>query len=821
MKCVPLGISKERLYSSGLALLFVAPLIYIVADRHEFRPSVLAVLLVIVVLALWSAGEIYNNRYVRYIPPYLLLLYIFISPALAGHADPTYYIHYYAFSFLVLTPMFFVPVSGPISKIYLLGTVVGVFALYFLMLSNTAFQQLPPTREDLYALYATNILNMFPNGTFEQRIILVGFIALVVAALVLVSLSRPLRPTTKGWHALALAPAILIVWSTSDSSNEYRILQSLRNYQRQVVDYRHAVTERLANLAEIDVEDAARNEPATYVVALDSFITRDHVSLYGYFRNTTPFLNRLRGDLVIFDDAISSGPYPQAALEKALSLTAVDGVKYSDQNNYSILEILRAAGFETYWLSEQPKASFLDDPIDILAEAAQYREFGLSSRILPAVENALQKRSRQKVIFVKLMGDHVPHDAGSKIKTFINPVSKREVGDAFVTAAAAARINAYDNAVLASDHVIASLIEALRSHGGRSALIYFSVNGKAAFQRDGKYSIRGDRTLVEVPLFFWLSPGFHASHFREIERLSTNRHAPVLIDDLGHTILDLVGVISSYRDARRSLFSSEFAVRPRNILDGQVNYDTLADPTVRTRVQLTRLPSNLHEKVWAHRMDSLGKLCEALALFSGGELDVTFNNITRSFEIYHPPDSPIGLSLPDVLDAQREYCPTKPLWLDMKNISESNVEDVVDGLLILNARYGFKERVIIETDYNGLGFNRLSEAGFYTSYYLPTEEILDAMEGGSDASVREIVNQVISATKQHRARAVSFDSRVYPFVLHHLAEALAPVGLEYLTWDLTLNSSAPNFLEQLSTRQYSKDTRVKIVLVEFTSRYDR
>ena len=85
----------------------------------------------------------------------------------------------------------------------------------------------------------------------------------------------------------------------------------------------------------------------------------------------------------------------------------------------------------------------------------------------------------------------------------------------------------------------------------------------------------------------------------------------------------------------------------------------------------TFLPNAWPQKVWAHKVNTLEKLGEATQLFSGIELDVVYDDVSKSFEVNHPPDSSIQLLLSKYLQVGATY-PNCRYWLDMKNLTDSN-----------------------------------------------------------------------------------------------------------------------------------------------------
>jgi hypothetical protein len=158
------------------------------------------------------------------------------------------------------------------------------------------------------------------------------------------------------------------------------------------------------------------------------------------------------------------------------------------------------------------------------------------------------------------------------------------------------------------------------------------------------------------------------------------------------------------------------------------------------------------------------------------------------------------------------------LWLDLKNVDQGNVEGVIDRLLELDRTFGLKGRAIVETGFAGDGLARLAGAGFYVSYYLPTRPIRRALKAGHSAELQAAAEQIAGVVARHGASAVSFPHGLYPFARDYLGASADARGLDFLTWDLALDSARASFAERLARRH--SDPRLKVILVTFSSRFD-
>jgi lipid A ethanolaminephosphotransferase len=115
----------------------------------------------------------------------------------------------------------------------------------------------------------------------------------------------------------------------------------------------------------------------------------------------------------------------------------------------------------------------------------------------------------------------------------------------------AAVVNAYDNSIAYTDHMLALAIDwlAARSAQNAPALLYVSDHGESLGENNlylhGLPYAIAPRAQTHVPMVMWLPP-----HRGMLACLRDKRDAPLSHDNLFHTTLGLVGVTASeYRAA--------------------------------------------------------------------------------------------------------------------------------------------------------------------------------------------------------------------------------------------------------------------------------
>ena len=109
-------------------------------------------------------------------------------------------------------------------------------------------------------------------------------------------------------------------------------------------------------------------------------------------------------------------------------------------------------------------------------------------------------------------------------------------------------VNAYDNALLYTDHVLASLVAKLQAAADRvdTALIYVSDHGESLGENNLylhglPYAIAPD-VQTQVPMVMWLSAGLPRALGLDTACLQRRAAEPAAHDHLFHTVLGLLGV---------------------------------------------------------------------------------------------------------------------------------------------------------------------------------------------------------------------------------------------------------------------------------------
>lgn len=308
------------------------------------------------------------------------------------------------------------------------------------------------------------------------------------------------------------------------------------------------------------------SKPRLLVIVVGETVRADNWGLNGYARQTTPKLSARR-DLINFPHTTACGTATEVSLPCMFSpwgRHAFDPVKV--KHSQSLLHVLEHAGIPTLWLDNQTGCK---DVCDGLAfESYEHAhvpghcndEGCLDSVLLKGLSDAVVKQSRDQVVILHQLGNHGP----AYFKRYppqyelyvpacksidLDRCTRQEI------------LNAYDNAILYTDSLLAELINTLAAMPDRdTALIYLSDHGESLgegglYLHGLPYAIAPD-TQKHVPMLAWLSSGFAHSHDVDRDCLVRRAQLPASHDNLFHSVLGLMGVQTKDRLPELDLFAA-------------------------------------------------------------------------------------------------------------------------------------------------------------------------------------------------------------------------------------------------------------------------
>lgn len=227
-------------------------------------------------------------------------------------------------------------------------------------------------------------------------------IILILMALLALNMKSTL-PRIKIFY---LANTITSARTSLKAYEQYKIMKEIR-------------LNRLSALPPLSIDSQARG---TYVLVIGESASRDHMHVYGYDRQTTPWMDKMAGckGTTIFSYPYAN--YCQTILSLTYALSEKNQYNHIPlEEAYSIIDLAKAAGYDTYWISNQAGFSASDTPITIISSTAAHHTWINGRGASPSDSTYLDGKlitelpdnvDRPSFIVIHLMGSHSRYAEG-------------------------------------------------------------------------------------------------------------------------------------------------------------------------------------------------------------------------------------------------------------------------------------------------------------------------------------------------------------------------------------------------------------------------
>lgn len=365
---------------------------------------------------------------------------------------------------------------------------------------------------------------------------------------------------------LFLVNCSLSVFSVEDTriahvyEDTYHTIKSFGEYQQ--------ILQNRRNLRIRDPEILKRLKAAhdgVYVLIIGESLTRDHMNVYGYKRETTPFQTQIYTDpeYTFFNHAYSS--YTQTVQTLTYALTEKN--QYNDialADAYSLIDLAREAGFKTTWISNQSRFGIWDTPIGAIGSECddqywinQYVGTDVITKdydtaLVPYLEK-IDPNNRRQLIVIHLMGNHISYWDRYPGEFYHWPEDPSKV-----RSTEEIMNDEYDNSVLFNDYVLESLMNKLVNYLNADGVIYFSDHGEEVAERPGHNADQFNFTMVHIPFWIYTSEFYRESNPGIMNLIYSRRNMPFSNDMVYDTLMGLMGLKAAHYDPTSDIFSSAF-----------------------------------------------------------------------------------------------------------------------------------------------------------------------------------------------------------------------------------------------------------------------
>jgi len=328
------------------------------------------------------------------------------------------------------------------------------------------------------------------------------------------------------------------------------------------------------------VPRAAGAKPPLLMLVVGETARADHFSLNGYSRPTNPQLAAT--DVLSFGNVSSCGTSTATSLPCMFSHLGKAGFESRGPPHENLLDLARRAGIAVLWLDNQAGCKGLCDrvpnayardvvagapalPAGVCDGAGDDKEcldeallIGLDARIaaLPA-----PARERGVLLVLHQMGSHGPAYY-KRSPADLKPFQPECTTNVLQQCDRASLVNAYDNSIAYTDHVLADAMRWLAAQRFyfQTSLLYISDHGESLGENNlylhGLPYALAPREQTHVPMLLWLDEWAVPAGSVRAPRacVAGRRDAPLTHDNLFHSVLGLLGIqASEYKPALDAL----------------------------------------------------------------------------------------------------------------------------------------------------------------------------------------------------------------------------------------------------------------------------
>lgn len=230
------------------------------------------------------------------------------------------------------------------------------------------------------------------------------------------------------------------------------------------------------------------------------------------------------------------------------------------------------------------------------------------------------------------------------------------------------------------------------------------------------------------------------------------------------------------------------------------------------------LSENLDGRMVPHEINTIDKLNKITQQgIKSYEIDVHFNTKDNAsyFEVGHDDEDLNGATFESYLK-QTKSLKIKKIWLDVKNVSDKNIDRILKHLNKLDSQYQIKNIIIFETSTKSENLKKISDAGFQTSLYITNSPIDKMLEENDEKLMKKEAKNIANQISIQHSKAISFNSMLYPFVKTYL-EPIIPKNITYNTWK-SIKLQDRNAIKDIKNQTYFKDKRIKTILYYYFPR---
>lgn len=313
-----------------------------------------------------------------------------------------------------------------------------------------------------------------------------------------------------------------------------------------------------------DVMPKAERKPRVTIVVVGETARAQNFQLGGYTRETNPELSKQ--DIIYYPQTSSCGTATAVSVPCMFSVYGRENYSHAKAlATENLMDVLTRAGIKTEWWDNNTGDKGVADRVKktdfFKSTDARYCAGGecLDQILVEGLDGWLDKVDGDAVLVLHQLGNHGPAYYLRYPEAFRKFVPDCRSVD-FETCTPETIANAYDNALLYTDHILSEIIDRLKAREDRldGAMIYMSDHGESLGENGlylhGAPYMFAPEQQTHVPFVLWTAPDLN----RSVDRACMTEQAtePHSHDNLFHSVLGLMQVKTEVYNPALDIFAA-------------------------------------------------------------------------------------------------------------------------------------------------------------------------------------------------------------------------------------------------------------------------
>ena len=301
------------------------------------------------------------------------------------------------------------------------------------------------------------------------------------------------------------------------------------------------------------------------VLVVGESASRDHWGLYGYYRNTTPEMERIRKDILIYDDAVSVIANTCGSTRMMFSTAEFPSQLPLD---YTAFSVLKAAGYKVFCISNQFRLGAFDGPVNILYSGIDRKEFMQEQHpgaqdgiVLERLQKYLTETDGPVLVIVHLIGSHA--DYAERFPAEFDKFTGRNRFQTEFSDYILKDVNNYDNSILYTDHILGKIVKMVQEMQVPGYMLYVSDHGECAEVPGSRSVFSTFYSCYEVPMIFYGNERYKKCFPDFMKAASGNTGKSYMTDWLNYSIVSTAQVTHDGFPAEKDIFSAKYKERKK------------------------------------------------------------------------------------------------------------------------------------------------------------------------------------------------------------------------------------------------------------------